>query len=143
MKDQEAQNDFGYMEELSKAYEATFAKRLARPYGLEEEKRELIAAMQSEIKCAAERAYASARSEESKELLLMLRESAEECLHVLSLEEMSKSKTNVPDGALLSHALILANRSYNLLLRHTRECSPLTMLILSELSALYALAAIR
>ena len=142
MDEKEEPNDFGYMEELSKAYESALAKRLTRPYGLNEEKREIIAAMQSEIKYAAERTYPASGSEERKELLLMLRESAEECLHALSAEEKVPSKQSVPDAALLSHALMLANRSYNLLLRHTKECSPLSMLVLSELSALYALAAI-
>ena len=136
------ESDFGYMEELSKAYEAALAKRLTRP-SLPEEKRAAVASMQREISEAAERVYPSAQSEEKKELLTMLKESAHECLTLLEAENLPSVPSRVPDAFLLSRAVILANRTLNLLVRHTKETSPLVFIILSELSALYALAAIR
>ena len=69
----------------------------------------------------------------------MIAESAEECLRLIGKKGESEETSPAPT---LPRAVLLANRSFNLLIRHTREQSPLTSLILSELSALYALAAI-
>ena len=141
-KDRENENasDFGYMEELSRAYREALTRRItARESVLSEEKRELLGAMQREIRAIAEVTMREDRREDRRELALMICESAEECLDLLSPSEEAKENTP-PFG--LSRAVLLGNRSLNLLVRHAREENKLTMLVLSELSCLYALAAI-
>ena len=147
-KDQEARTEdtFGYMEELSKAYKEAFAKRLAKNQAsLPEEKRDAIAKMQGEIAaCAAE--IGAAAPPVKKEFAAMIKESAEEVLHLLSESETplptQEEAASRPLSYLLTQCVILANRSLNLLTRHTENADRIVFVILSELSALYALAAI-
>lgn len=140
-KKKEVVDDFGYMEELSRAYRDALTKRIAPRPVLPEEKKEAISAMQREIKETAERAFRSETREERRELALMIKESAEEALELLGESGVPISE-KVPAARALARAVMLANRSLNLLVRHAKEQSPLLSLILSELSALYALAAI-
>ena len=141
------QNDFGYMEELSKAYAEAFAGRLAgKNRSLSEEKRAAIAKMQAEISRDAGRIAVASREEEKKELARILKESAEEVLRVIGCDEepnFVRDPVPMPSiAALLSRATLLANRCLNLLLRHREAEARPVFLILSELSALYAFAAI-
>lgn len=146
-KKQEQTESFSYMEELSKAYKEAFAKRLAgRAPCLNEEKRELLIKMQLEISRAAGKLALALSSEEKKELARMIKESAEETLRALAYDEeetfFADPINPLPPSLLLSRAVLLANRSLNLLVRHTRFDETPIFLVLSELSALYALAAI-
>ena len=142
----EQKNDFEYMEALSKAYEEAFAKRLKKAVRLPEEKRNLIAKMQAEIDGLLALLSRTMHSDVRKELASMVRESATEVLRRLSEEEKpaaaAGSLPNLPLTALLPRATLLANRSLNLLVRHGEATDRTAFLILSELSALYALAAI-
>ena len=140
-EEKEAYSDFGYMEELSRAYREALAKRIVRASELPDEKKEAIAAMQREIKEIGERVLHGEVREERRELSLMIKESAEEMLNVLGKSEGTPAET-VPAERALARAVMLANRSLNLLVRHAKEQSQLLNLIFSELSALYALAAI-
>ena len=140
-KDRESEraDDFGYMEELSRAYREALTRRItSRESSISEEKRDLLGTIQREILYIAESTAREERGEARRELALMIRESAEECLRALSIEAKGESAT-LPS---LSRAVLLANRALNLLIRHAREESKLTTFVLSELSALYALAAI-
>lgn len=136
----------GYMEELSKAYAEAFRKRLAgKSRSLSEEKRTAIGEMQSELSRAAGRIALGMADSEKKELARMLKESAEEMLSLLETDEIAfvaDPERTPPLSATLVHATMLANRSLNLLIRHTQADERLMFLVLSELSALYALAAI-
>lgn len=140
-KDREQEgSDFSYMEELSRAYREALTRRIRpRESELPEEKRDLLGAMQREIVVIALSAVREEKREERREIALMIRESAEECLAALSQGTDIEEGTPPPS---LARAVLLANRSLNLLVRHAREESKLTMLVLSELSCLYALAAI-
>ena len=137
------ESDFGYMDELSRAYEAAFAKRLKKNE-LSNEKRELLFKMQTELISVAEEVREKEGSEERKELALMLFESARECARLYGEESagINEKKEGVPRAVLLARAVLLCNRSLNLLLRHEDGKEKGVLLILSELSALYALAAI-
>ena len=140
-------NNFEYMEELSKAYREAFAKRLIqRQTTLPEEKRDAICKMQTELTHIVEVLSRTMHSEIRKELAAMARESAEEFLRLLSdgKEQVRTpgSMPNLPLTAVLPRATLLANRSLNLLVRHSEPPDRMIFLILSELSALYALAAI-
>ena len=139
-KENITEDNFGYMEELARAYRETLTKRLTGQPALEGEKRDALAAMQRELREIAKRAYKAEKREERRELSLMIAESAEECLRLLG----TPNETPVGDSPAptLPRAVVIANRSLNILIRHTREGSLLTNLVLSELSALYALAAI-
>ena len=140
-------NPFGYMEELSKAYKQAFAERIAgKKRLLSEEKRSAIAEMQGEISRAAGRIAVLSSENRKKELARMVKESAEETLRALDFDRepifAADALPGPSAGVLLSRATLLANRCLNLLVRHT-ETEPRTIfLILSELSALYAFAAI-
>ena len=144
---EEKEESFPYMEKLSQAYAEAFAKRLRHSEEpLPQEKRELIVKMQCEIsRTAGKLAVATAR-EERKELSRMIKESAEETLRVLRYDEEepfgSDSLAALPPSLLLARAVLLANRCLNLLIRHTGTDTKLLPLVLSELSAIYALAAI-
>ena len=149
MAENEEQNkqkdNFEYMEALSKAYEEAFAKRLKKPSRLPEEKRDLIVKMQWEIDGLLALLCRAMHSDARKELGSMIRESATEVLRLLSAEnaeDNARTLPNLPLTALLPRATLLANRSLNLLIRHGDTAEQMTFLILSELSALYALAAI-
>ena len=138
---------FGYMEELSKAYREAFSKRLASKKDiLSEEKRALLTSMQGEISLAGGKIALAVREEEKKELARMLKESAEECLGVLAGEEEPRFLPDPyaakPLSFLLARATLLANRALNLLVRHGTCDDKLFRLITSELSALYAIAAL-
>ena len=139
--------DLGYMEELSKAYREAFAKRLsARRKELSEEARGAIMRMQADLSRIAGKLALSFRAEEKKELARMIKESAEETLRALVYDEEERFAADpadpLPPAVLFSRAVILANRCLNLILRH-KECDErLFQLILSEISALYAIAAI-
>lgn len=147
-KDAETKTEdtFGYMEQLSKAYKEAFAKRIARKDAIvPEEKRDAIINMQEEIAaCAAE--IGAAVPPVKKEFVAMIKESAEEVLHLLSKGEKTlltqEKAASRPLSYLLTQCVILANRSLNLLTRHTENADRIVFVILSELSALYALAAI-
>ena len=141
------ESTFGYMEELSKAYREAFAKRLAqRKPVLPEEKRDAIARMQADLSVVADFARRKTNTNEQKELLSMVGESAQEVLRLLCIEQTqfspSKDVSSFPVSALLMRGVMLGNRSLNLLVRHGEADGQLAFLILSELSALYALAAI-
>ena len=140
------ENGFGYMEELSAAYAKAFRKRLAgKTRVLSEEKRAAIAEMQSEISRAAGRIAILSADEEKRELARMIKESAEETLRLLESDEIAftADPTRMPSlSALLSRATLLANRCLNLLVRHAEADERIALQILSELSALYAIAAI-
>ncbi|HCU56184.1 MAG TPA: hypothetical protein DIC18_02480 [Clostridiales bacterium] len=142
-----AENSFAYMEELSKAYTAAFAKRIKNSAcPLSEEKKQLLLELQSEIARIATKVTASCRTEEQKELSSMIKESAEEAIGYIWEKQPERPEEEtpfLPAALLLSRAVILANRSLNLLIRHTMYDEKLFALFLSELSALYALAAIR
>ena len=150
MAENEEQNkqkeDFSYMEALSKAYEEAFAKRLKRSLRLSEEKRDLVVEMQREIDGLLGLLSRTMHSDVRKELASMIRESASEILHLISEDGTDAATANAPSNlpltALLPRATLLANRSLNLLIRHGENTDRIVLLILSELSALYALAAI-
>lgn len=140
-------DEFEYMEQLSKAYREAFAKRLIKKQSaFPEEKRAALSKMQAEEHRLAGMIAGGLSTEESRELAEMIKESASECLALLSFDE--NTVLPIPDlstphpARLLSRAVILANRCLNLLTRHTEGEPRLIFLILSELSALYALAAI-
>ena len=139
-KENASEDNFGYMEQLARAYREALTKRLTGRPSLSDEKKGLLAAMQREIKGIAWRVYQAEKREERRELSLMVTESAEECLRLL--EEEGGEGAEVRPAPLLARAVLLANRCLNLLIRHARETSLLTTLVMSELSALYALAAI-
>lgn len=137
-----------YMEELSRAYREAFRKRLEKgDVTLSPEKREGIARMQWEIARIAERLRRFLDGEEKKELCQTIGESAEEILTYLRYrEEDALPTTRLPAeraNEMLIRCVLLANRSLTLLLRHTRADERLVFLVLSETSALYALASIR
>ena len=139
--------DLGYMEELSKAYREAFAKRLScHGKELSEEKRNAILRMQTELSRIAGKLAIAFHAEEKKELARMIKESAEETLRVLCYDEEETFSadpiTPLPPAVLLSRAVMLTNRCLNLILRHTTCDERLFQLILSEISALYAIAAI-
>ena len=151
MSDEEKRNEtdhpFDYMEDLSKAYEESFAKRLrSKRDPLPEEKRDLLARMQLEVRRVASRLASVLPSEEKKELARMIEESAEETLQALRYDEKevypSDPFVTLPIVLALSRAVLLANRCLNLLVRHREAEERIAHLLLSELSALYALAAI-
>lgn len=150
MAENEEQNkqkeDFSYMEALSKAYEEAFAKRLKRSLRLSEEKRDLVVEMQREIDGLLALLSRTMHSDVRKELASMIRESSSEILHLISEDgtdaATASAPSNLPLTALLPRATLLANRSLNLLIRHGENTDRIVLLILSELSALYALAAI-
>ena len=134
------------MEELSEAYQAAFAKRLAiGQSSLSEEKRTAIIRMQLELSRTAGKLALAFRSEEKKELARMIKESAEETLRALHYDEeevfSADPITPLPPAVLLARAVMHANRSLNLLLRHKEADQRIFDLILSELSAIYAIAA--
>ena len=136
-----------YMEELSEAYKAAFARRLAKGQSsLSEEKRRAIVRMQLELSRAAGKLALAFRSEEKKELARMIKESAEEALRAVNYDEeevfSADPITPLPPAVLLTRAVMCANRSLNLLLRHRETDQKIFDLILSEISAIYAIAAI-
>ena len=136
-----------YMEELSAAYREAFAKRLAKkPNELSEEKRGAIVKMQLELSRTAGKLALAFRIEEKKELARMIKESAEETLRALAYDEeetfAADPVTPEPPALLLTRAVMLGNRCLNLLVRHNECNERLFYLVSSELSALYALAAI-
>ena len=139
----ESGND--YMEELSKAYREAFRKRLASTaHSLPEEKRAALGEMQSELSRTAGKIALLSPSGEKKELACMLKESAEEILSLLETEISftADPEETPPLSAMLTRATMLANRCLNLTVRHTRSNERIVHLLLSELSALYAFAAI-
>ena len=146
-KSKNTEDNFEYMEELSKAYREAFAKRIAehKPE-LSEEKRNALTAMQWELARGAALLRRAFPTSEKQELAAMLKESAEECLRLLGYTESevfsAADLTSLPLAAILTRAVMLANRSLNFAVRHAGASSQLQILILSELSVLYALAAI-
>ncbi len=144
-KENSSGNPFAYMEELSKAYHEAFLKRVAkRTFPLQEEKRAALCSFQGEIARLADAALPALENEYKKELALMAKESAEECLRLLGKEGDERVAEPKPAALplLLSRAVLLANRSLNVLVRHAEADDKTAFLILSELSALYAIAAI-
>ena len=136
-----------YMEELSVAYQRAFAERLAKSRcPLSEEKRAAILEMQLELSRAAGKLALAFGEESKKELARMIKESAEETLRALSYDEEEAFAADPlappSPSALLCRAVLLGNRCLNLLVRHAACDMKLFCLISSELSALYALAAI-
>jgi len=140
------ESGFEYMEGLSRAYEEAFRKRLeGKTHALEGEKRAALCRMQGEISRTAGRIAILSSENEKKELARMVKESAEEILRLLDSEEIafSADPTQTPPiSALLSRTTLLANRCLNLIVRHRETDERLFFLITSELSALYAIAAI-
>lgn len=140
------ESGFEYMEGLSKAYAEAFRKRLAgKSLALPEEKRAVITEMQREISRAAGRVAILSAEDAKKELARMIKESAEEILGLTESEEItfSADPPNAPPlAALLARATLLANRCLNLVVRHAEATPRIFSLIVSELSALYAIAAI-
>lgn len=146
-KENERKDPFSYMEKLSQAYEEAFSKRLKKvspPFS--PEKRELLVKMQCEISRIAGKLAVATGQEEKKELARMIKESAEESLRALRYDEEEPFGTDdlamLPPALLSARAVLLANRSLNLVVRHTTCDAKLFPLLCSELSALYALAAI-
>ena len=136
-----------YMEELSKAYEEAFAKRLTvKRNRLPEEKRNAIGEMQAEISRIAGKIALLSTVDEKKELARMVKESAEETLRAIEYEAepafTADPTTPTPPALLLARATLLSNRCLNLTVRHTDFDAKVAFLLLSELSALYAFAAI-
>lgn len=138
--------DFGYMNELLKAYNESLRKKKAQNE-LSDEKKAYIASAERRVKEIASSIAARAPLAEIKELAFMAKESAEGCLNVIGEEDPSEEKprdyANFPLPALLSRAVLLANRALNALVRNGRGNDRAISLILSQLSALYAIAAIR
>lgn len=136
-----------YMEELSVAYQRAFAERLAKSRcPLSEEKRVLMIKMQREVSRNAGKLALIHSDESKKELARMIKESAEETLRALSCDEeevfaADPEKQPTPSD-LCCRAVLLCNRCLNLTVRHCACDQKLFCLISSELSALYALAAI-
>ena len=141
------ENPFEYMEALSKAYGEALSKRLHRgECDLSEEKRAALIKMQLDLSRSGGRLAVIFAQEEKKELSRMIKESAEESLRYLRYDEEEVFETDpfasLSPAAILSHAVLLANRSLNLLIRHTLSDEKPVRLVLSELSAIYALAAL-
>jgi len=147
-KEDRAEAPFAYMEELSRAYQEAFLKRLEKKEcELSPEKREYLLHLQWELSRAASRLSRLFVREEKKELSHMVIESADEILTKLQFREESPLPLNrFPSQRveeILIRSVLLANRSLNLLLRHGQSEDRFIFLVLSEISALYAIASIR
>ena len=136
---QEQTSDFSYMTKLSEAYKRAFAER--KPFALDKEKRLYLARMQRETEEIAKTLANYFEREEKKELALMLQKSANDAAMLLGECEAYEGEAEPPATSLLTRAVLLANRSLNAL-ADERSCGKLYHCILSEISALYALAAI-
>ena len=145
MQEDRREENFDYMEKLSEAYASAFAKRIAETAPpIPEEKRDLLVKMQREIAQISEAILPACKGEERKELTLMIRESAEEILTLFGAEREAAKRpyASLPPALLLPRGVLLANRSLNAIIRHSKTDQRLLPLLLSELSAFYALAAI-
>lgn len=136
---EEPTSDFSYMAKLSEAYKRAFAER--KPFALDEEKRLYIAKMQRETAEIARTLAGYFEREEKKELALMLQKSASDAVLLLGECEACAEDTARPAASLLTRAVLLANRSLNAL-SEAKAAGKLYHCVLSEISALYALAAI-
>ena len=143
---EQGRDPFGYMEELSEAYREAFAKRLAKSKPLADEKRDFVIKAQLDLSRTAGKLAVAFTRQEKKELARMMKESAEEILRVLAYDEEEifavGPLVDPPVELLLSRAVLLANRSLNACVRHAECDLKLFSLITSELSAIYALAAL-
>jgi len=135
----EEESDFGYLAKLSEAYKRAQAER--RKLELNDEKRAYLAEMQRELASMGRALFGYFEREEKKELALFLYKNAEDVLRAIDAEAETASlpeSTEIP----FVRALLLANRSLDAL-RGRGGYGDLTHMILAELSALYALAAMR
>ena len=143
---EEEPTDFGYMDTLLKAYGESMAKRKEKQ-ALSEEKRAFVASAERRVKeiCASLAARASVA--EIKELSLMAKESAEQCLTLIGedekIEDTARDYARYPASDLLSRCVLLTNRALNVLVRGENGNDRAIRLLFSQISALYAIAAIR
>ena len=102
--------------------------------------------MQLEVSRLAGKLALAYSDESKKELARMVKESAEETLRALSYDDEETFAADPNEqptpSALCCRAVLLCNRCLNLTVRHTACDWKLFCLLSSELSALYALAAI-
>lgn len=142
---EEESSDFGYMNDLLKAYHETLAEKKAKESALTSERKERVGESQKEIRSICKELLTRGAEAERKELVLTAKESAEECLGALSidLEEKENRYARYATSKLLSRCVLLCNRDLNLLIRHGIKSSRLIFLILSELSAFFSIAAIK
>ena len=138
-ENQEETSDFSYMAKLSEAYKRAFAEK--KPFVQDKEKRLYLARMQREMKRIATALAGYFEREEKRELALMLQKSAGDAAAMLGECEECAAEAERPAASLLVRAVLLANRSLNAL-ADQRSCGKLYHCILSEICALYALAAI-
>lgn len=135
----EEETDFSYLAKLSEAYkEAQEERRKAR---FPEEKRAYLCKMQAELVEIGRFLLHYFERAEKKELATMLLESAEQVFHAVSEkgDPTERFAIEAANDALLTRAVLLANRSLRLI--GAGQCD-LFRGISSEISALYALAAI-
>ncbi|MBP5405248.1 MAG: hypothetical protein J6Y74_04815 [Clostridia bacterium] len=135
----EKETDFSYMAKLAEAYkQAQEERRKAR---FPEEKRGYLREMQAELAEIGRFLLHYFERAEKKELATMLLESAESVLHAISEEGDQTKLFRIEEAsdALLTRAVLLANRSLRII--GAGQCD-LFRKISSEISALYALAAI-
>ncbi|MCR4726568.1 MAG: hypothetical protein K5753_05055 [Clostridia bacterium] len=141
----EEKTDFGYMNEMLKAYRESLATRKAERE-LSEEKKAYVGSAECRVKelCAA--IAGRARIPEIKELALMAKESAERCLKEIGEAERAETGERAfgdyPLPSLLSRCVLLLNRALNALVRNGSGNEKAITLLFSQLSALYAIATI-
>ena len=133
----EEETDFSYLAKLSEAYKRTQAER--RKLELNDEKREYLLQMQRELAAVARALLTYFEREEKKELAAMLLANAENVISSLKGERDADAPPSEPS---FIRAVLLANRSLNAL-GNGRGYGDLSHMILSEISALYALSVIR
>ena len=144
--DAEEKADFDYMNDLLKAYNETLAAKRAN-MGLPDEKKAYVASAERMVKEMCSVIAAGSSTAEVKELALMAKESAEQCLSAIGAEEQKEDApydhSRFPISALLTRCVLLSNRALNALVRSGTGNERAVMPVLSALSALYAIAAIR
>lgn len=141
----EEKSDFGYMNEMLKAYRESLAAKRAEKE-LSEEKKTFVASAERRVKQLCAAIAGRAALSEIKELAFMAKESADRFLKEIGETEDRESSArefgDYPLPSLLSRCVLLANRALNAFVRHGKGNEKAITLLLSQLSALYAIAAI-
>jgi len=130
----EEESDFSYLAKLSEAYKRTQTER--RKLDLNEEKRAYLTEMQRELAAIGHALLSYFEREEKKELAVYLYKNAEGVLRAIGEEGAITPTPQIPP---FPRAVLLANRSLDALCG-AGGYGDLTRMILSELSAIYALA---
>lgn len=131
------EDDYSYLTKLSEAYKRAQAER--RKLELNDEKRAYLAEMQRELAAIGHSLLHYFEREEKKELAAYLFRNAESILRTIGEDSAVTERDEIPP---FPRAILLANRSLDAL-SGAGGYGDLTHMILAELSALYALAALR